>query len=143
MGYISDFTINRGIRAITSGAIQMFGDESALRRVEEQKAVFEGREDIINVLNAEQEKAKAEGEPFVADMERAAYEGKLSLEIGVDSRLRGAWACYKAGDELECIRYILLALGSICRALGWNKASRHLEEQSSALFKMKKESEAN
>ena len=62
----------------------------------------------------------------------------LKLEMGVGRRLRGAYACYKADMQLECLRHILLALGTLCDLLGWDKASFYINGQNPALYEMSK-----
>jgi len=142
MAYISQHAVNHSIETITNAAVTLFGDESIQREVEQQRDVFEGSKDITNVLNKEQLKAKEKGEPFKPNMDRANDHGIYSIRWGISTRLQGAYACYKAGDELECIRYLLIALGSICHALNWGKAETYLNEQNRILFAMKKAEEA-
>jgi len=141
MSYVTQRIIDGGIDAITNGAVFMFRDESVHRELEQQLAVFEDRADVTNVLSVKQLNDKEEGKPFTPDMNRANDHGTHSIQWGISTRLKGAYACYKAGDELECIRYLLIALGSICHALNWEKASSYLNEQNRILFAMKKAEE--
>jgi hypothetical protein len=142
MSYFTQRIIDGGIDAITNGAVFMFGDESVQRKIEQQQSVFEDREDITNVLSVKQLKDKEEGKPFTPDTETAYYRGTHYIRWGISTRLKGAYACYKAGDEMECIRYLLIAVGSICHALNWEKAAKYLNEQNTALFAIKKAEEA-
>lgn len=141
MTYIPEFVVNKGIETIADAAVTVFGGESIMREIEQQQAVYEDRKDITNVLNDKQIESKEKGEPFVPDLESARSRGTQSIKWGVGVRIKGAYACYKAGDEMECIRHIILALGSICYALNWEKASAYLNEQNQILFKMKKSEE--
>lgn len=142
MGYLSDYAANNGIDVITSNAISLFGTEATRRQVELQRDVYEDREDLTNVLDIDQMKAKEKGEPFAPNLDLAKERGESLLHFAISHRLRGAYACYKVGDEMECIRHILVALGSVCYAIGWSKASAYLNEQNRILFAMKKAEEA-
>jgi hypothetical protein len=92
-------------------------------------------------LNKEQQAAKLAGKPFEPDNKKAEEYAKHSLEFGVGQRLRGAYACYKADMQLECIRHILLALGSVCNVIGWDQASVYINQQNNILLDMKKAEE--
>lgn len=142
MTYIPDYVANKSIETITDAVATVFSSESIRRQIEQQQATYEYRNDITNVLNDKQLESQEKGEPFVPDLEAAKERGDRSIKWGVGVRLKGAYACYKAGDELECIRHIILALESICYALKWEKASAYLNEQNQILFKMKKAEEA-
>lgn len=139
MGYISDRTVDTAINAISAGAVVAFGNDAAQRDMEQQRDVFEGRKDITNVLTKQQEEDRDEGKPFAPDIQRATDHGHGLLKQGVSMRLKGAYAHYRAGNELECIRHILIALGSIVYALGWKKAEMYLNEQNTILLNMSKE----
>lgn len=141
MTYISEFVVNKSIETIANAAAVAFGSESIQRQIEQQQATYEYRNDITNVLSDKQLESQEKGEPFVPNLEVAKERGEQTIRWGVGVRLKGAYACYKAGDELECIRHIILALGSICYALNWEKASAYLNEQNQILFKMKKSEE--
>ena len=68
-------------------------------------------------------------------------QARISLESGIGIRLKGAYACYQAGMQLECLRHILLAINMVCRALGWEKASAYIDQQNRVLLEMAKEEE--
>jgi len=129
---------------------QIFGDMSAqykhvvqnlmrqgiARAVETQRAVFEGTSYTTNILTKAQEEARKAGREFEPDLERAEEQAEANLRTGVGHRLTGAYACYRADMQLECLRHILLALGTICHTLNWDKASAYLNEQNRILLEM-------
>ena len=131
-----------GIKNLTDLALKFFLRERTQRNVEQQKDVFDGVLNITNVITPAQEKSRVDGEAFEPDMARAEGRAKTSLEWGISQRLKGAYACYRADMELECIRHILIALDEICCAIGWQKASNYLNEQNRLLLEMKKKDEA-
>ena len=137
---------SNGIAILISDVVQHFLQDKKTREVEQQRAVYDGEKNITNVLAPAQEKAKYEGQIFKPDLERAEEYAKSSLEFGVSSRLvssrlESAFACYKAGMQLECLRHILSALDVICCALEWDKASAYLNKQNRILCHMKKKEE--
>jgi hypothetical protein len=136
---ISDNQAIVGIGVINRAAVNAFKSDARQRNIEKQRAVYMGEKDITNVLTAAQEKDRDEGKPFKADLELAGDHAEKSLSFGVGQRLTGAYSCYKADMELECIRHILSALCSICHALNWQKAEAYLNEQSRVLYKLNKE----
>lgn len=122
------------IDMITEVAVKSFARDATARNIEQQEAVFNGTEGTNNVLNSDQIKALGEGKPFVPDINTARDHAENSLRFGVGHRLKGAYSHYKAGNEMECIRHLILALDSVCWALGWEKASAYLNDQNYALF---------
>ncbi len=60
------------------------------------------------------------------------------LRFSVGQRLRGAYACYRKGMQIECLRHIMLALDGIAYAMGWDKVSTYLNAQNEALYVMGK-----
>ena len=54
---------------------------------------------------------------------------KSNIRDGVGVRLDGAIALYQTGDQLECVRHIMLAIGAVCNILGWDEAEKYLSEQ--------------
>ena len=132
---------SNGIAILTSYVVQHFLQDEKMREVEQQRAVYTGEKNITNVLTPAQVTARDKGQTFEPDLEKADIHARKSLEFGVSRRLEGAFACYKAGMQLECLRHILLALDTICCALDWGKASAYLNEQNRILLQMKKEEE--
>lgn len=132
---------SNGIVALTGYVVQYFLQDKKMQEVEQQRSVYMGEKNITNVLTPAQETSRQKGEMFTPDLQRAEEYAKSSLGFGVSRRLEGAFACYKAGMQLECLRHILLALDTICCALNWGKASAYLNEQNSILLQMKKEEE--
>lgn len=59
------------------------------------------------------------------------------LELSVQTRLRGAIANYEDGDQLECLRHILLALNAIFDLIGWKTAAEYLEKANWDLYSQK------
>ncbi|MCA9357539.1 hypothetical protein H6784_04655 [Candidatus Nomurabacteria bacterium] len=117
-------------------AVEFFFRQATEREVEQQRAVFNGNVKANNIMIRGQETAFCTNEEFAPDMECAEDRARTNLEFGVGQRLRGAHACYTAGMQLECLRHILLALGTICHALDWKKASTYINEQNEVLYKM-------
>jgi len=70
------------------------------------------------------------------ESEQVENHSRVLLGLLINKRLEGAYACYKADIQLECLRHILLVLNTICSILGWNKASTYINEQNRVLFKM-------
>jgi hypothetical protein len=130
------FQVSAGIKVMTDFALRIALQSGIKREVEQQRAVFFGERDITNVLTEAQEKAQRDGKPFEPDMKRAEKHAEHSIEFGVGQRLLGAYAHYEVSNQLECIRHILLALDSVCCALGWGKASAYLNQQNRILFEM-------
>lgn len=134
----TDTQLSSGIKTMTHLVVRQFQHLGRAREVEKQCAVFEGERNITNALTEAQQKARDEGNEFVPDLERAGDLAKAQLECGVGTRLHGAYECYKAGMQLECLRHILLALDTVCYVLGWNKASAYINEQNKVLLNMSK-----
>lgn len=137
----SDSQASKAISFVNDFILRYFLQDKKMREVERQRAVFTGEKQITNVLSQEQEAARDKGESFKPDLDRAENYARISLEGGVSRRLKGAFACYKANMQLECIRHILVALDVICCALEWDKASAYLNEQNRILCQMKQEEE--
>ncbi len=140
---LNELQVSAGIKTMTDLAVSNFWRLEKAREVELQRAVFHGKRDIANVLSPAQEEALVLDIDFMADLERAEKNAKSRLEFGVGQRLRGAYVCYKAGMQLECLRHILLALDTVCCTLGWDKASAYINEQNRILHKMSKEERAD
>lgn len=134
----NDMQISADIKTMTDLVVKNFLRLEKAREVEQQRAVFHGERDITNVLTPAQEEARFEGKEFEPDLERAEDHAKTKLKFGVGRRLQGAYACYKAGMQLECLRHILLALDTVCCALSWDKASAYINEQNRILLEMSK-----
>ena len=137
----SDSQGSKGIAFVSHWVMQHFLRDQTMQEVEKQQAVYTGEKMVTNVLTPAQETARDKGQAFKPDLERAEQYARRSLEDGVGRRLKGAFACYKAGMQLECLRHILIALDVICCALEWDKASAYLNEQNRLLIKMHTEKE--
>lgn len=131
---LSNTSVNAGIRLITEASMKAFSKDGMIRNIEQQRTVFEEEESITNVLSPDQENAQLEGRDFIPDMDRAKERSEILFRTGVECRLRSAWAFYKAGAELECIRMLILALSSICWAVGWKEAESYLCQQNDVLY---------
>lgn len=134
MIYESQFKVALGI--ITNATRSLFSDEMTLRNIEKQQKVYTGESNISNILNEKQLKDKEDGKPFTPDEETARRQGEHYVGEFVKIRLEGAFAHYRAGNELECLRHILAALSTLATALGWEKASAYLDQQNQVLYKM-------
>ncbi len=137
--FISDKDAKNGINLIVDWAVKRFAKDAARTQVERQRAVFEDREQITNVLTDTQLKARSEGAEFVPDTERANDYGTRTITSGVRIRLEGAYSCYKADMQLECLRHILAALDTVFCVIGWDKASAYINKQNHVLLEMSKD----
>lgn len=134
----NDMHVKTGIKLVTDAVAKHFLRQEMARDVETQRAVFKGDRQITNVLSRAQEEAKYRGQKFVPDLVRAENNARVGLEFGIGQRLRGAYASYKAGMQLECLRHVLIALDVVCCALDWDKASAYLNEQNRILQQLSK-----
>ncbi|MFZ2555866.1 MAG: hypothetical protein WAX57_03420 [Minisyncoccia bacterium] len=75
---------------------------------------------------------------FKPNNEQAEHYARSRISVGVGRRLEGAIACYSAGDQMECVRHIVLALDTVFRVLDWEEASAWCNEQNTILFGRKK-----
>ncbi|MBI2030927.1 hypothetical protein HYT05_04865 [Candidatus Kaiserbacteria bacterium] len=111
---------------------------SAVRRMEEkrQKDAYEKNiERIQEGSQAARAEVVKEVGPFVLNKALVDSYAASFVELAVGRRLQGAIAHYETGNQLECIRHILLALDAICVLLEWEDASAYLNEQNRALYK--------
>jgi hypothetical protein len=136
-----NFAVDEFISNISNLVSDKLSGNVTVQEIQRQKDVYENRKDVTNVLSREQEEEKERGEPFKADVGSAADYAKTMLSHGVALRLRGAYACYQAGDQLECLRHVFIALSVVAGGLGWKDAEAYLNDQNNILFKMKKEKE--
>lgn len=129
---------------LLNGALKVFlaGISPALfplaRNMEEkrQKAEYEQEvERIQEASQADQAEVLNIVGPFVLNKELVDRYAGSFVDCAVGLRLRGAIAHYETGDQLECIRHILLALDAVCVLLEWEDASAYLNEQNRALYK--------
>lgn len=79
----------------------------------------------------------AEDGSFKPNNEQAEECARSKISLGVGRRLEGAIACYSAGDQMESVRHIVLALDAVFRILDWRDASAWCNEQNNILFKRK------
>lgn len=134
-----DNQVLAGIKMFTNIVTRHLLPFGVKQEEEQQSAVFYGKRNITNVLTPSQEQAKREDGKFEPDLELAKRRAEMTLRSGVGYRLRGAFECYKANMQIECLRHILLALGVVCHALGWARALVYLSEQNSVLREMSKD----
>jgi len=138
---IDDKIAYTAINAASDMIADAFVMEGASLQLAEQKKAFADRELVSDVLTDTQKEAHLKGEEFRGDLNHAKALARPRIHAGVSKRLKGAYAAYAADNELECIRHIMLAMQSICIALGWSKAVSYIESQNVALIKMSKELE--
>ncbi len=81
----------------------------------------------------------AEDGNFKPNNEQAEQYARSKISTGVGHRLEGAIACYDAGDQMECVRHIVLALDAIFCILDWRDASAWCNEQNNILFERKQQ----
>lgn len=98
------------------------------RQFELQKSAFEDS-GIYGVLTREQEEDRRSGREFKFDRQHAKDMGEEMFKMGITTRLRGAYAHYKAGNELDCIRHLLIAMSVLCEVMNWKKAANYLNTQ--------------
>lgn len=139
---LTDYTASTGISAITKFAANTFKHQRIALEIDRQKKVYEDKIDITNVLSQAQEKDKRDGKPFSPDREKANHYAEHSLDYGIRTRLVGAYYLYKANEELECLRHILLALDTVFCSIGWEKASAFINIQNNTLLAMKRAEES-
>lgn len=113
-------------------------NESVAHMVRKQEEAFRSDNQESGFLNEKQRAARSKGEPFKEDIDHARNQAYSLISVGIGIRLKGAYALYKAGNELECVRCILLALCSLCHILGWKKAEAYLNEQNTVLYDIHK-----
>lgn len=133
----------KGIDILVNGAQNVFFREATIQEVETQRAVYENRVDITNILTEEQEIAKLSDQPFRPAQNEASQRASKRLNTGIRSRLTGAYHHYRNGNELECIRHIMLAMGVVCDVIGWTKASAYINEQNDVLYDKHKNENPN
>jgi hypothetical protein len=140
---INDHQATTGTKAIVSAITKLFLSDQRAKFIGWQRTAFDEFPGGANreQLNRDQQQAKLDDKPFEPDTERAEDYAKSSIEFGVGQRLKGAYACYRADMQLECIRHILLALGSVCQMLEWDKASEYINQQNNILLDMKRAEE--
>lgn len=103
------------------------------RQFELQKSAFQDN-GIYGVLTREQEEDRKNGREFQFDRKHAKEMGEEMFRMGITTRLRGAYANYKAGNELDCIRHLLIAMSVVCEVMNWKKAANYLNEQNIILL---------
>jgi hypothetical protein len=79
---------------------------------------------------------------FKPNKEQARDRARASIHVGVGQRLRGAIALYGVGQQMECLRHIILALSAVCDFLDWEEASAWCESQNRALYEAHRRKEA-
>lgn len=72
-------------------------------------------------------------------MDQTSAQAEADVNVGIETRLRGALATFEADKELETIRLLLLALGKMCWIIGWKEAVKYLGEQDRLLFERQKQ----
>ncbi len=101
--------------------------------INKQKRDYKGA--VIGGLSPALAEALAQEVPFKPDLDDAKQRAKNQLESGIGVRLHGAYACYRAGKGLECLRHLLLAFSVIATALGWSEVTEYILEQNDFLIK--------
>lgn len=140
---ITEYVANKAIHLISDTMATILKPNVVRNNIEQQRDVFEEREHITNVLSDRQLKDQMERRPFTPDRDKAEKYAYDSVYLGIRNRLTGAYTCYSTGNEMECLRLILIALDVICNALGWKKASAYLNEQTRVLYEQKRAAKDN
>jgi hypothetical protein len=79
---------------------------------------------------------------FKPNKDQARDRAKTTIQMGVGRRLEGAIALYGIGEQMECVRHIILALDSVFCILEWEEASAWCNEQNRVLFEAYKRKQA-
>lgn len=112
---VQNSKVHDGIQLLVNLAVTQLLPQAKSREVARQKAHNQDQ-DLFDLDDAGEDRAK--------DV----------LEFGISQRLKGAYACYEAGFQLECLRLVMLALGTIAETLGWDKVTSYISEQNRVLL---------
>lgn len=141
---IFEHQVKVGMDLLTSSCVKAFKHDLMVKNIKRQKDAYEDDEMIFGVLNKQQEQDQMASKPFTADRETATRQAEDMIHNGIMMRLKSAYVLYKKNEELDCIRHLLLALGVLTDAMGWEKASVYLNQQNNVLFdQITKENEKN
>lgn len=127
--------LKAGASVITEALVRALHVPAYVKQIEWQKAVHEGTSHSVN-----SDYTDDEGN-FSPNREQASSRADSGIKFGVGVRLEGAITHYESGDQLECVRHIILALDSVFNIIGWMEASKWCNEQNRVLYAMKKENE--
>ena len=65
---------------------------------------------------------------YLGDVAKKRYP-TVDIESAIGTPLSSAIRCYTSGEQLACVRHLMIALMHTCTLIGWKDAAAYLNEQ--------------
>ncbi len=133
-------------KGLKLGTVVVLGvlETTFLRQLEAKQLAFQRRvydQDSTITVDRPEQYVNEDGS-FKPNREQARSRAKATIEMGVGRRLEGAIALYEIGEQMECLRHLILALGAVFEMLEWSDASTWCNVQNTVLYETHKKKKA-
>ena len=137
---LTEKALKAGLTILLGGLEAVFLPQVQTKELERQRRVHEKDPDVAVPDNPGQY-SNPDGS-FKPNKEQARDRAKTMIQMGVGRRLEGAIVLYGIGEQMECVRHIILALDTVFCILEWEEASAWCNEQNRVLFEIHKRKQA-